>query len=242
MSTYFENFDDGPGGWHRWVSNAAGPAPVEIRQGAANCRGPWWVDYNHAPPGAGYLSLLMCLRTRGAGESTGAGKAQHAEEVAATGGINRLVEQGHGIDFRGATVAVRLRGEVDLRGAQLLYHVQSFVRDRWVNYVLTGRPFTVTPDWSEQEVTLDADASVWTSLGSRHDRADFYGTASIDDVLRDVNGNMIFVLYPLNIVPSGTVAPGQLHTLRAGEDYELDRSKLPSGWVMFDWVRITFRR
>ena len=56
---------NGSGGWIRVMDNALPPDSLPIREGAAWSYGPWWVDYNHAPPGAGYLQLLMCLSTKG---------------------------------------------------------------------------------------------------------------------------------------------------------------------------------
>lgn len=235
--TYFEDFNDGPGGWHTRVSNAAGPGRLNIHEGAVVCQSPWWVDYNHAPPGgAGYLHLLMGLRTRD-------DYPRFAAETSAMAGNYRFVNERHGTDFRGAKLTLRLRGHIDLRGAQLVYHVQFRVGPRWINYALTGKPFMVTSDWSEQSVTLDVDPAQWTCLGARHGREDFYGSGPLEDVLRDVNGNMILVLFPLQNVPATRLNnDDDLHKLRAGEDYELDRSKLPEGYVMFDWVRIESAR
>ena len=41
---YTETFDDGPGGWYGWISNAAGPKPLEICDSCAISRSPWWID------------------------------------------------------------------------------------------------------------------------------------------------------------------------------------------------------
>ena len=65
MKTYVEEFDENPGGWLKVVDNWHVAAPLPVKNGAIWCYGPWWVDYNHAPPGGGYLQLLMCLNTRG---------------------------------------------------------------------------------------------------------------------------------------------------------------------------------
>ena len=78
---YRETFDDGPGGWFGWIDNAAGPRRLEVRESALVTRSPWWIDYNHAPPGAGYLHLLAILLTRGP-------FGEHQREVA---GENRFV-------------------------------------------------------------------------------------------------------------------------------------------------------
>ena len=145
---YVETFDDGPGGWYGWISNAAGPKPLEIRDGCAISRSPWWIDYNHAPPGAGYLHLLYMLNT--------AGKAgEHQREVQ---GENRFVRGGYPTDFTHARMTLRLRGELEARGAQLLLLCQAVQAVREVGgicsgWLLTGQPFRVTPDWSEQTVT-----------------------------------------------------------------------------------------
>lgn len=66
MVTYIEDFDRGPGGWMRVIDNHSPVGALPVRDGVVRCQGPWWVDYNHAPPGGGYLQLLMCLVTRGA--------------------------------------------------------------------------------------------------------------------------------------------------------------------------------
>ena len=78
-------------------------------------------------------------------------------------------------------------------------------------------------------------------MGTRGPGADCesYGEAPIGDALRDVNVDIILVLFPLDIVPAKRLA-GDPHKLRAGKDYELDRSRLPSGWISLDEVRIDY--
>jgi hypothetical protein len=70
---YTEIFDEGPGGWFVGISNHGGPEPLEWTPGAVTSRRPWWIDYNPAPPGAGYVHMLFGLLTAGAryGECTG---------------------------------------------------------------------------------------------------------------------------------------------------------------------------
>jgi len=48
--TYLETFDDGTGGWSGYISNAAGPKPLEHTGSVVTSRSPFWIDYNHAPP------------------------------------------------------------------------------------------------------------------------------------------------------------------------------------------------
>ena len=231
MLTYRETFDDGPGGWFGFLSNAQGPKPLEIAGGCAVSRSPWWIDYNHAPPGAGYLHLPYLLLTRGA-------PSEHHREVA---GENRYVAGGFGTDFTGARVTLRLKGELLARGAALHFLCQGVHDGICTGWVLTGQPIAVTPDWSEQTVTCVPDERQWTCLGSRHDRVDYYGRTPLTTVLGDANANILFVLYPLDVAPMGPPA-GDPHRLRPERDYPVWRSRLPEGYLMLDEVRIEFPR
>ena len=226
---YIETFDHGPGGWYGWISNAGGPKPLETTESCAISRSPWWIDYNHAPPGAGYMHLLYMLNTRGAG-------GEHHREVA---GANRFIEQGCPTDFTNARMTLRLKGELEPKGARLLLLCQAFHGGICSGWLLVGQPFRVTPDWSEQTVTAVPDPAEWRCLGSRHDRTDFYGEIALDRVLSDVNADILLVLYPLEIAPMGPrkVDP---HLLRPEKDYPVWRSRLPEGYVMLDDVRIDF--
>ena len=103
--TYMETFESGAGGWTGWHSNAGGAQALEITDGVAISRSPWWIDYNHAPPGGGYLHLLFCQYTAG-----------YAGNYEAIGGPNRFVKGGFPTDFRGANLTARLKGELEPRG------------------------------------------------------------------------------------------------------------------------------
>jgi hypothetical protein len=226
---YSETFDNGPGGWFGWISNAAGPKPLEIRDGAALSSSPWWIDYNHAPPGAGYLHLLYMLNTRSRA-------SEHQREVE---GENRFVRDRFPTDFTDARITLRLRGELEAKGAQLLLLCQAVQGGICSGWLLAGQPFDVTTDWSEQTVTATADPAQWVCLGARHDRTDFYGEIPLETVLRDVNTNILLVLYPLTIVPMGPIADDP-HRLRPEKDYPVWRSRLPEGYLLLDSVRIEF--
>ncbi len=223
--TYIETFDDGPGGW------AGRKKPLELKDGIAVSRSPWWTDANHAPPGGGYLHLLFILFTKNWDSISDVYKR--------AGGANRFVEGGFPTDFTNARLTLRLRGELKAKGTRLVLHVQSKVGDVAVNYVLTGQPFEVTSDWSEQTVTLAPDPEQWLCIGSRHDLTDTYGYGDIADVLRDVNIDIILLLHPVDAVPAEPI-DGDPHKLYAGRDYRIDPSRLPEGYVMLDEVRIEF--
>lgn len=152
-------------------------------------------------------------------------------------GPNRFIDGNYPTDFRNAKVTLRLKGDVQLRGARLHFHCQAKVGSVYVNYILTGQPFHVTPNWTKQTVTLHTDPGQWTCLGTRHDRTDDYGEGPLEEVLADVSDDIIFLLYPLNVVPSVYVA-GDMHQLKAGEDFPVKRECLPEGVIRFDSVKI----
>ena len=243
-TTYIETFDDGPGGW---VADLRSPLPVW--DGVAYCHSPWSVDANHAPPGAGYLHLLMYLFTQPPDPRSSA--------RAELGGVNRFAERGYSTNLTDAKVTVRLRGDLalagplcndhtparqpDLGSVQLLLLVQSRIDGpppTSANFVLTGQPFEITPDWSEQTVQLVPDPKLWTCLGARHDLIDTYGYGDIAEVLQDVNVDIIFVLFPLTVVPIGEV--DNIDRQWAAKDYKIDMQYLPKGLVMFDTVQIEY--
>lgn len=228
---YVETFDDGPGGWFGWWDNARGPKPLPIRDGCAVSGSPWWIDYNHAPPGAGYLHLLYILMTRGP-------LSEHYRE---TGGPNRFIEKGFSADFTGARITLRLRGELETRGARMLFLVQGTHEGICSGWLLTGEPIEVAPEWSEVTVAAVPDEEQWTCLGSRHDLTDSYGHIPLATVLGDVNCDILFVLHPLDIAPMGPLE-GHPHILRPEKDYAVWRSRLPEGYVLLDEVRIGFAR
>ena len=65
------------------------------------------------------------------------------------------------------------------------------------------------------------------------------GHVDLATVLRDVNCDIILVLFPLTIEPMGKIER-DMHVLRPEKDYPVWRSPLPEGYVMLDTVRIEF--
>jgi hypothetical protein len=226
---YAETFDDGPGGWFAWASNALGPKPLEVAPSCVVSRSPWWIDYNHAPPGAGYLHLLFMLLTRGP-------FGEHQRETA---GVNRFVEGEFPADFTDARLSLTLRGELLSRDAKLCLLVQSMQEGVCSGWILTGQPFEVGAVWLTQTIELVADPVQWTSLGGRHDRQDYYRELPLARVLADANTNILLVMFPLDVAPMGALE-GDRDLLRPEKDYPVWRSRLPEGYVMLDEVRIEF--
>jgi hypothetical protein len=228
-TTFIETFDQPSSGW---VARDAerGLVPVEVRDGAAVSRGPWWVDPNHAPPGAGYLHILFAMHTHFWPEWKAAFDKW---------GVNGFIAGGYPTDFRNARITCRLKGRLEARGARLTLLAQAKLKSSglWVNQALATQSLVVTPDWSEQTLTLTPDQRAWTQLGNRHDTTGFYGPGPINELLGDLNGDILFVLFPLDVRP---VEPfhGDPHILRPDEDYKADRRFLPEGEVFMDEVRI----
>lgn len=226
---YVETFENGPGGWYAWISNFGGPKPLEFGNGTVTARSPWWIDYNHAPPGAGYLHMLACLATSG----------PQAETIKEAGGPNRFIAGGYPRDFTNAKMTLRLKGELLKRSAEIVVLVQGVIEGICSGWLLTGQPLQVLQQWTEQTLTFASDPAQWTALGSRHDRTDMYGVKPLEQVLRNVDVNVMLVMFPLNVVPMGSL-DGDAHVLRAGHDYPVWRSKLPEGYIVLDEVRIQF--
>jgi hypothetical protein len=229
--TYIETFDAGPGGWY-----ADRHAALPVWDGVAYCHSPWWTDANHAPPGAGYLHIVMWQYTD---------KRHYQVDSPYTRNLpyrcSRFAEEGWSKDLTNARLTVRLRGDGDFKGAQLVFHVQAKTDKTTANFALTGQPFRMTRQWSEQTVTLVPDPKQWTCLGARHDMQDVYGCDDIRKVLADVNLDIIFLLFPVNVVPASDNLQGQdIHRLRAGKDYPVDQEFLPKGLVMFDTIQIDY--
>lgn len=227
---YIESFDNGPGGWY-----ADRRYPLNVWDGVAFCYSPWWLDANHAPPGAGYLHLLLWMYTD---------KRQYEGEdrrqlLPYTG--NRFAEQGYSRDFTNVRVTVRMRGEADLKGAQILLLVERETGKTTVDMALTGQPFKLTKEWSEQTVTLKPDPKQWTCMGSRHDMKDEYVCDDIATVLKDVNVDIIFILFPAKAVPADPViSEPEVDRLRAVKDYAVIQDVLPKGLIMFDSIKIEY--
>ncbi len=223
---YVHAFSDGNGGW---IANNGDP--LRIWDGVANCYSPWFLDANHAPPGAGYLHLILWIHTDQRWEE--GGRSSRLPYRASS-----FVRAGKSKDLRNAKLTVRLRGEVDLKGAQLILLAQSQTPKTTANMVLTGQPLRITEDWSEQTIVLANDEKQWTCLGARKGREQEYGCDAIDTVLSDVNCDLIFVLFPLNATPAckGADGPG----LYANVDYPANAANLPRGLIQFASIRIDY--
>jgi len=229
VKRYVEDFENGAGGWYGWISNQEGLKKLELAKSAVISRSPWWVDYNHAPPGAGYLHMVYCMATKG----------PFGEAEKEFGGTNGFVAGEFPTDLTNAEMTFRLKGELLERGAHLVLLVQATVGPMTSGWVLQAQPIKVDKAWSKQTIKLAPDPGQWTCLGARRDRTDFYGKLDLKQILADVNGSLMLILFPLNVVPMGPIA-GNRDILRPGRDYPVWRSELPEGYVVLDKVEIKF--
>ncbi|MBM3932922.1 MAG: hypothetical protein FJ319_01245 [SAR202 cluster bacterium] len=244
---YLETFDSGPRGWCGYERHTVMRA-LEHKKGTVTARSPFMLDSNHAPPGGGYFQIIAFLMTGLV--------AQTEAMVEPLAGKNAFLAGGYPNDFTNARITVRLRGEGDMKGAKLVVLVQRDTEDRNIPALLTAQPMKISERWSEHTVTLSPDESLWLMLGASWNKTHLYKRGPISRALRRVK-NIIFVLYPLDVVPLGQVearpelitfanpemAPKDLearYILRAGRDYHLDSSRLPSGCISFDTVKIEY--
>ncbi len=216
-AVFFEDFNDNSLKWIVYDPAGQVRQPL-IFDSVFYSFSPWWVDYNHAPPGAGYLHILAGLHTHSTSKW--------------------VSEKKMPVDFTNARVTLRLRGELQQKDSQMLILLQAKNETTTANFVLTTQPFSVLPQWSEQTITLAPDPSQWVCLGSRADRTETYGCFDVVDALKNMNVDFIFVLFPLNIEPVEPVA--DKHLRRAGNQYHVKQELLPDGIVMIDWVKIEF--
>jgi hypothetical protein len=237
-SDYWEDFSAGARGW---IANSQSQLPIQ--KGHALCRGPWIVDANHAPPGAGYLHLLMHIHTLE--ERLNAPYAREAgmypdDFLRARG--HAFIHGGFSRNLTNLLVRIRARGIMEMRGAEMTVLVQSQPDPQGprANWVLTGQRFVLQEEWSEQELCLTADPSQWTFLGSRRDLTSLYGYVPLADVLADVNVSFIFVLFPILVEP--VVAVADRHQAWAGRDYPVRENLLPEGEIEFDSVWFRYPR
>jgi hypothetical protein len=173
--------------------------------------------------------MLFAANTRGALD----------ERTLESGGRNSLIDRHCPTDYRGARMKLRTRGEVELRGAQIVFLAQARCDGITSGWVCTGRSFPITEDWSEPSVVLDPDPALWQCLGSRHDRTETYGQRPLERILEDVNCNIMLLLFPLTVDPMGPI-DGDAHRLRPERDYPVWRSHLPEGYVVLDTLEIEF--
>ncbi|OHB55218.1 MAG: hypothetical protein A2Y12_09350 [Planctomycetes bacterium GWF2_42_9] len=226
---YVEHFENGSGGWFGLDKHKGMYRPL-TKNSVMCCIGPWGLDYDHAPPGAGYLQRIMGIYLKG----------PLTESVREMGGTNRFIEGGFSANLTNARLTFRLKGSIEFQGANLFLLVQGIHRGICSGWILTGQPIAITGDWSDQSVTVALEPGQWKCLGSRHDRMDYYGVVDIKTILSGAKClNIHLGLFPICVMPKGPIND-DMHLLRAGKDYPVWHTKLPDGYVMVDKVIIEY--
>ena len=174
--------------WTSWLGLQACTVDAPIEGERMVLQSPWWLDPNHAPPGAGYLSLLTWVYLDGPPGSS-------------THGVGA-------IDLRDATLRIAIRAQdLDLKGSHLHFWFQTAMPDgRFANFVYTRAPIDAlfVPGGNALELIeldLSSDPQAWTCLGAASDRVDTYGCTNIGDALHAVNNDFGFILFPVSGSP-----------------------------------------
>ena len=174
--------------WTSWLSLTACTIDVPVAGDRMVLESPWWLDPNHAPPGAGYLGLVTWTYLDGGPDET-------------TFGVPAL-------DLRDVTLRVALRAEnLDLKGSHLNFWFQTTMPDgRFANFVYQRAPIerhlpANGSDLELVEITLSGDPDAWTCLSTAPDRADFYGCMDVREAMSAVDNDFGFILFPVSGSP-----------------------------------------
>jgi len=174
--------------WISWLGLHACTIDVPVANDRMVLESPWWLDPNHAPPGAGYLGLVTWTYVDG-------------EPDEATYGVPT-------VDLRGVTLRVALRAEnLDLKGSHLNFWFQTTMPDgRFANFVYRRAPIEKRlpsngSDLELVEITLSGEPEAWTCLSSAADRSDFYGCMDVQDAMREVDQDFGLILFPVSGSP-----------------------------------------
>jgi hypothetical protein len=178
VPVYGETFSEGPGGWHTyltdlhpdsippqafgcwlsWNARYACMAQLFWNDDRAASRSPWWVDPNHAPPGAGYLQLVAFVYLNGY-----------------FGGLPDAA-----LDLSATRLRARVRVDsLATNGGHLHFWFQAVGPGpgTYVNYVLTRFPLEQAVAWGEWailDIPLDPTSDAWTCLGAADEYAERY--------------------------------------------------------------------
>lgn len=178
------------GCWQSWQNKFACTSFAPIIGGECVLSSPWWLDPNHAPPGAGYLNLLLYnyIDTIFPGNKAG-------------------------IDLTGKTLYLELRSKsLELKQSKLLFWFQTKASNgKHINFAFTAAPIILDQNRTIVKLKLTNKPADWTCLGSSIDRANTYDCVSIAEAITNVNLDFGLVILPTSDDPNPVKQPqGQI--------------------------------
>lgn len=207
---YTEDFSQGSGGWHFYqLSDTVPPSadycgtgtygyaytcqmPMDWSDsGTVESKAPWFVDENHAAPGAGILSLIGWVWLNG----------EYGGIPAAT------------LDLRNTELTARIWvDDLVIGDGHLVFWFQTYRSEigKYQNYALTAYPVERhlrDEKWVTVRIHLPKREGAWTCLGAAPWRVETYGCGSVADALADVNYDFGFIVLPVSpsAPPTGVV-------------------------------------
>ncbi len=167
--------------WISWLNLYACTVPSSIINGHNEIKSPWWLDENHAPPGAGYLNLLTWTYPK------------------------------EPIDISNAILELEIATQnLNLKGSKLLFWFQNNAPNgKFANFALTGTPIDVKSDGITRRILLDLSSKKdnWTCLGTSLSRADTYDCMPVEESAKKVDIDFGFIIFPVSSNPDPTLQP-----------------------------------
>lgn len=229
---YYEDFNGDSG----WVADRARPLFENNGTGksiATQGYDLWSIDHYHAPPdGPGYLHILMWLPT---------GNYDQFYPVFYGQQKPPFIKANCSTNLTSATLRFKYRAVIKNPGPANIYlWVQAVKGDAGINYRLR-KPVPVSPEWRVEEIRLQPDPNLWVCMrGASYMPMYTKGCEfSIGELLKDVNRNILFVLFPLAL--SDEVAQKSSLKQRPMQHFTVDREALPSGYLEIDWITIDYK-
>jgi hypothetical protein len=176
--------------WKSWQNKFACTSFVPNHNGEAILQSPWWLDSNHAPPGEGFLNLIMYNYI----DSIFSGKRKTLNLV------NR-------------TLYLELRAKnLNLKQSKLYFWFQTKAPNgKYINYAFIKSPIILEEGGKILKIKFTSNPIDWICLGSNNDRKDTYDCIPLKDAIYDVNIDFGLIIFPTSDDPSPLKQPeGQI--------------------------------
>lgn len=187
--------------------------PLETRRENGNTFlasiGPWWIDPNHAPPGAGYLSLIAFAHHGSWGYYFSPDGSYRVDRHSGGPPLNKKTALGQfaypapiggtsPLDLRDGRLSFKIRSHANLPdGVALHLWVQTVDAStgKFVNYLLK-QSIQTNGVWQHHTLVLSSNDDDWICLSSNANRTASYGcSATIAEALRHFDVDLGFVLF-----------------------------------------------